>query len=543
MNTPTLISGSSDDAHLVERSLDGDTRAFGRIVERHQSLICGLAYSACGNVHVSEDLAQETFITAWRQLRTLRERTNLRGWLCGIARNVIHNFFRRQQRTPTADAAPLDESTHAPSEAPSPADHAISEQETAMLWHALQTLPANYREPMVLYYRQQESVAAVAEALDLSEDAVKQRLARGRVMLTEHVERLLGDTLRKTRPTTAFTLAVLAALPLATTSASAATTGATLAKSSVWAKGLTLALCNALLSPVLTVIATVIGYKVSMDSARSEEERTLVKRFFRFVVMITMVFTAALLALVFSGKSLSHSHPGVFIALLVGLIATVLLVMVGASFWVRHQNRRLLSRETAEGSGARLPVGKWGVPFMEYRSRLTFLGLPLVHMRFGRKRGESLKPVKAWFAAGDFAVGVIGAFGALAIAPLSIGAMALGLLSFGGLAIGVSCWGGIGIGVWTIGGCALGWIAYGGCAVAWHMAEGGLAVAREFALGEAAVAIHANDATAKAAMNPNTFIQIARGAMNYAVLVNVIWVLPMVLLRRKAGQMRRAGLI
>ncbi|MDP1589359.1 MAG: RNA polymerase sigma factor, partial [Prosthecobacter sp.] len=90
MTTTSLLSKTTDDAQLVERSLSGDAKAFGSIVERHQSLVCGLAYSACGNVHVSEDLAQETFITAWQQLRTLREKTNLRGWLCGIARNVIH---------------------------------------------------------------------------------------------------------------------------------------------------------------------------------------------------------------------------------------------------------------------------------------------------------------------------------------------------------------------------------------------------------------------------------------------------------------------
>ena len=65
------------DAQLVERSLLGDTGAFGGIVERYQGLICGLAYSACGNAHLSEDLAQETFIAAWRQLRDLREAEKL----------------------------------------------------------------------------------------------------------------------------------------------------------------------------------------------------------------------------------------------------------------------------------------------------------------------------------------------------------------------------------------------------------------------------------------------------------------------------------
>ncbi len=128
MTTSTLISSTFDDAQLVELSLRGDTQAFGSIVECHQSLVRGLAYSACGNVHVSEGLAQETFITAWQQLLTLREKTHLRGWLCGIARHVINGFLRKQQRTPTAMASELDEVAHLASDELSLDESAINEQ-------------------------------------------------------------------------------------------------------------------------------------------------------------------------------------------------------------------------------------------------------------------------------------------------------------------------------------------------------------------------------------------------------------------------------
>ena len=166
-------TASDSDAQLVERSLFGDAAAFGGIVERYQGLICGLAYSACGNPHLSEDLAQETFIAAWRQLRDLRETDKLKAWLCGIARNVINNHFRKQQRTPTAQAAELHESL--PALANSPSENAMSRQEEALVWRALEAMPENYREPLVLFYRQQESVAAVAASLDLSEDTVKRQ--------------------------------------------------------------------------------------------------------------------------------------------------------------------------------------------------------------------------------------------------------------------------------------------------------------------------------------------------------------------------------
>jgi len=85
---------TSEDAELVNASLTGDREAFGQIVARYQSLVCSLAYSATGSLNQSEDLAQETFLAAWRELRGLREPAKLRAWLCGIARNLVNNSLR-----------------------------------------------------------------------------------------------------------------------------------------------------------------------------------------------------------------------------------------------------------------------------------------------------------------------------------------------------------------------------------------------------------------------------------------------------------------
>ncbi|HUJ09232.1 MAG TPA: sigma-70 family RNA polymerase sigma factor [Verrucomicrobiae bacterium] len=202
-----------DDARLVELSRGGDREAFGRIVERYQSLICALTYTACGNLPASEDLAQVTFITAWCQLKTLREPNKLKSWLCRIARNVTTDSYRQRQRTPTANAEALEESANVPADAITPRDKVISREEQAILWRVLEGLPATYREPLVLFYRQEQSVAEVADALELSEDAVKQRLARGRAMLTEQVAQFVETTLSRTGPTQAFTMGVLAVLP------------------------------------------------------------------------------------------------------------------------------------------------------------------------------------------------------------------------------------------------------------------------------------------------------------------------------------------
>ena len=73
MPNTTMSPSESSDAELVSRSVAGDREAFSRIVSRYQTLLCSLAYSRIGNLGQSEDIAQETFVTAWKHLRLLRE--------------------------------------------------------------------------------------------------------------------------------------------------------------------------------------------------------------------------------------------------------------------------------------------------------------------------------------------------------------------------------------------------------------------------------------------------------------------------------------
>src|SRR5262245_45133562 len=230
MMTDVTSAAAVNDADMVARSLSGNRDAFGEIVGRYQSLVCSLAYSATGNLSQSEDLAQETFVTAWKQLSDLREPAKLRSWLCGIARNLINNWLRRQGREPSHAAESLEIVEEAPALEPLPHDHTISNEEAAILWRSLERIPEVYREPLVLFYREHQSVENVAVALELSEDAVKQRLSRGRKLLHEQVLAFVEGALERTNPGKAFTVGVLAALPMFTISAKAATLGAGVAK-------------------------------------------------------------------------------------------------------------------------------------------------------------------------------------------------------------------------------------------------------------------------------------------------------------------------
>jgi RNA polymerase sigma factor (sigma-70 family) len=92
----------------VEWSLTGNRSAFATIVKRYQSLVCSITYNATGSLSLSEDLAQETFLAAWKQLSELREPARLRSWLCGITRFLVGKEFRRQGREPIHAAEQLE---------------------------------------------------------------------------------------------------------------------------------------------------------------------------------------------------------------------------------------------------------------------------------------------------------------------------------------------------------------------------------------------------------------------------------------------------
>ncbi len=125
MATIDMPAEEQSDAGLVAESLAGNRDAFRKIVERYQTLICSIAYSATGSLTVSEDLAQEAFLIAWNQLSGLREHSKLRSWLCGIVRFLIGKQLRRQGLEPVHGASPLEGVSETAAAEPPPSDQMI----------------------------------------------------------------------------------------------------------------------------------------------------------------------------------------------------------------------------------------------------------------------------------------------------------------------------------------------------------------------------------------------------------------------------------
>ncbi|HWA25401.1 MAG TPA: sigma-70 family RNA polymerase sigma factor [Lacunisphaera sp.] len=511
------------DRQLVALHLDGDRDAFRQIVERYQAMVCALGFSACGDVARSEDIAQEVFFVVWKQLPELRDPDRLRAWIGSIARNLIHQAFRRQLRTPTAVAGPLSDET--PAAGGTPRDAAVRADEAAAVWQALEGMPEIYREPMVLFYREQESVPAVAAALEISEELARQRLVRGRAMLTERMAKLVEESLGRTGPTAVFAGGVMLSVALGTatpaTAAAEVAAGGTLAKVATTAGVVGGAAAKGgMFVKIFSVVALLpalyggavdfLRFRARHERLKDETERWRIARAYFLMHASSGVFV---LALLIPGCVLRD--PSLPVCLTFALLA---LAALGVLVRAAREVRQSLPEGVSVGY---LPRPEHAGALFERRSRITFLGWPLHHVRLGSKGGWRQPPVKAWIVVSDGrAVGGLFAMGVGAIAPVSVGFGAIGLCSFGLVALGLD----------TLGVVSVGRIAYGYFAAGFQAAKGIVAWAGEFAGGAIASAPHTNDLTAKAFFDDSAWTAAVHYLGQVAMLtVWAGWVMPLLL--------------
>ncbi|MBI2813365.1 MAG: sigma-70 family RNA polymerase sigma factor [Opitutae bacterium] len=541
MKAPEVMAllHTTSDADLVASCLGGNRTAFEQIVERYQRLLCSVAYSSLGDVGESEDVAQETFVTAWLKLGELREPDKLRPWLCSILRFKVSHARRRDGREPVRGAAPLEGALDVPDGEITGDAAAMAREEQALLWSALRTLPENYREPLVLFYREHRSIEHVAVELDLTEDAVKQRLARGRQMLTERLLAVVEGALARSSPGKVFTVGVLAALPALTPPAQAAGLGAAAVAATKGAGGLTKTIALAtILASVTGLVSAVISLRMSLDQARTDRERRAV------LVMTALFFTSflAFLLVLFGARFLVARAPENLPVIAVLHHLFVVVFTVGWSWALLREIH--LARERRSAERRRVPekfadpVDQVGSPQSEYRSSASLFGVPLVHVRFAVDESHQ-GPAFGWVAGGDRAVGLLFAFGGWAVGCVSVGGVSLGVFSLGAVSAGLLSIGTISLGVVALGAVAAGWHAVGSLsATAWHTAfSPGFAFSNWVAAAPLALAPHANDAVARAALvNPNA----EREWLVLCVIIVVLGLVPTTLyaraVRRRLGR-------
>ena len=179
------------DAYLVVRSLAQDQEAFGKLIDRHAAAIVNLGYRMVGNRAEAEDLAQETFLAAYKALSTFRADSKFSTWLYRIATNKCKDWLRVKRPGQGQYDLDADESLDVYVTEDRTPEVLLSRQQVAQeLEQAIQRLPPLYREAFVLKHVEGLSYEEMEDILGVSGDTLKMRVYKGRVQLSRELTAL-----------------------------------------------------------------------------------------------------------------------------------------------------------------------------------------------------------------------------------------------------------------------------------------------------------------------------------------------------------------
>lgn len=163
-----------DEAQVITLVRTGDTNAFAEIIEHYQEPIIRYLYRLTGDYEVAQDLAQDTFIQAYKGILKIKSELSFKAWLYRIATNNALQFRRRKRLLSFIPFTDLRKSDISTIQAP-----ANCAEERIAIKEALLKVPDEQRTCMVLHFVEGLKYREIAETLGISEDAVRKRVARG----------------------------------------------------------------------------------------------------------------------------------------------------------------------------------------------------------------------------------------------------------------------------------------------------------------------------------------------------------------------------
>jgi RNA polymerase sigma-70 factor (ECF subfamily) len=191
MAMPIDPRGAADEAKLVARCLKQDQEAFGQLVERYATVIVNLAYRMVGDRTEAEDLAQETFVAAFKALPTFRAESKFSTWLYRIAANKCKDWLRAKRPGQGLYDVDVDETLDVHVAEERTPERVLSQQQVAQeLDRAIQRLPPLYREAFVLKHVEGLSYEEMQEVLGVNGDTLKMRVYKGRLQLSRELAEL-----------------------------------------------------------------------------------------------------------------------------------------------------------------------------------------------------------------------------------------------------------------------------------------------------------------------------------------------------------------
>jgi RNA polymerase sigma-70 factor (ECF subfamily) len=178
------MTGVDEDRELVSRLIAGDLEAFDRIYAIYHPRLFNFLARLSRRRDVAEDLVEETWLRVISHARRLRPDTRLAPWLFTIARNLFVSYCRSRQQD---DEAGMHLWPVMPP-SPSPFEAAAAGQLQQRVEVAMATLPARYREVLLLVGHEGMTPAEAAVVCGVTPEAMRQRLRRARALLVDRLE-------------------------------------------------------------------------------------------------------------------------------------------------------------------------------------------------------------------------------------------------------------------------------------------------------------------------------------------------------------------
>ncbi len=198
-----MISEQDQKSFSLEALRNGDRAEFARLVEAYSPMIYRLGLKMLNNPQDAEDILQDTFIKAYRNIGKFDGRANVSTWLYRIATNEALMSLRRKRPESISFETPLeyDPEPQEPLQIVDwcclPEEEFLTSEVRAHLDEAAASLPASLRVVFVLRDIEGLSTRETAEILDISEPAVKTRLSRARLRLREDLSEYFGRLVQK----------------------------------------------------------------------------------------------------------------------------------------------------------------------------------------------------------------------------------------------------------------------------------------------------------------------------------------------------------
>jgi RNA polymerase sigma-70 factor (ECF subfamily) len=188
----TMTAETDRDRELVSRAREGDRAAFEQLVHLHADRLYAVVLRATGDRDEAEEVVQETFLRAWRSVRSFEGRSQFFTWLYRIGINEARRSGERRRARP--QPAPLaDAGSEVADERQAPHARARVHELRRALEQAIMGLPLDYRMPLVLRDVEGLSTEQAAAVMDLGEAAFKSRLHRARLAVRSAVEDYLAE--------------------------------------------------------------------------------------------------------------------------------------------------------------------------------------------------------------------------------------------------------------------------------------------------------------------------------------------------------------